>query len=211
MPLPAEWLRTSQVAVLVRVSDDSRSDEFTIHEGAIRQLPYFKAYAERWAQGEALSLHLPPEVGVEDFERLLVYIYTGQMPLRRPRDLKGALAMYLLVDMMNAEQVLPVVLNGIEHCVKTKENLEELRQHAASFGHDRLLSIVAEIETEWEESFLTHLVAAVVGDGNRVLGSPEVLKIKADILQDKLHDRAEMGLQEMDTLVVLEVLRANAW
>mmetsp|Transcript_59698 Transcript_59698/g.142039 ORF Transcript_59698/g.142039 Transcript_59698/m.142039 type:complete len:442 (+) Transcript_59698:68-1393(+) len=210
MPLPAEWLRTSQVAVSVRVSDDSRNDNFAIHEGALRQLPYFKAYAERWTRGEALTLRLPPEVGIEDFERLLVYIYTGNMP-QRPKDLKRAVAMYLLVDMMNAEQVLPIVLNGIAHSVKTAEHLEELRSYTETFGHDRLLAIVAEIESEWEENFLGHLVKAVIGDGNRVLGTPQVLKIKAAILQDKLQDRAEMGLQAMDTQVVLEVLRANAW
>mmetsp|Transcript_115092 Transcript_115092/g.325212 ORF Transcript_115092/g.325212 Transcript_115092/m.325212 type:complete len:233 (+) Transcript_115092:716-1414(+) len=42
-------------------------------------------------------------------------------------------------------------------------------------------------------------------------GSETALEVKLGILQDKLQDRAAMGLGELDAKVVLASLKANAW
>lgn len=220
---PVDWLRSAAAAVTVEVSEGSRKELFHIHEGALRQLPYFKAYADRWAKGaDPCKLLLPPDVVVEDFEHLMVRIYTVCMcPLTKGMpcpmchesslDIKRSVAFYLLVDMMLAEQLLPEAYSAICLAVRSDEHLEELRAWSQKPGAKALAKVVSEIETEREEPFLATLVRSVIGDGNRVLGSPDILDLKTTILQDRLKERAELGLHCLDVHVVLDALKTNAW
>lgn len=207
--LPAEWLQSRPVAVIVESHDGVRKETFHIHERALRRMPYFEAYAERWAKGEELKLRLPPDVDIEDFEWLVVHIYTGVFAMSS--ELKRALAIYVLADVLLMEQFMPQVVAGICRTVHNTEQFAELRNFSMTPAGKGLAAVVAEIESESQDPFLSNLVRAVVGDGHHLLGTPEILELKSSILRTKLEDRAALGLQTPDAHTVLEVLKASAW
>merc|ERR1719443_1397680 len=100
---------------------------------------------------------------------------------------------------------------AICQAVRTIEQLDELCTWAQKPQAKALMKVVSEIETEQKQPFLANLTRSVIGDGNRVLGTPEVLELKCAILRDRLTDRAALGLQGLDAHEVLEVLKTNAW
>jgi hypothetical protein len=221
-PSLVEWFRSALVAVSVETADGSRRETFHIHEGALRQMPYFEAYADRWAKAqEPCKLQLPPDVEMEDFENLIVRIYTvcrcgymgglERLRLEKTVDLKRAVAFYLLADMMLVERLMQEGRAAICLSVRTREHVEELRSWSQKPAAKALAKVVKEIESEWEQPFLANLVRSVIGDGNRVLGTPEILEMKSGILQDRLKERADLGLQSPDANIVLDVLRNCAW
>mmetsp|Transcript_115092 Transcript_115092/g.325210 ORF Transcript_115092/g.325210 Transcript_115092/m.325210 type:complete len:298 (+) Transcript_115092:100-993(+) len=165
-------LASPLATVEVETGDRGHVATFQVHRGAIEQLPYLKAYAERWAHGDPLRVQLPRGVEVTDFKDLLVYAYTGRLPRRS--DLAGFakhVKMYRLVDMMLAEDLIPETLARICEAVRCPEELEELRQLASVCGLERISVVVAEIEMESEDPFLGQLVKSVVGNGRAPIGN----------------------------------------
>lgn len=89
--------------------------EHAIYENVLLQLPYFATMlSDRWEQDglEKLSFELPPLSNTDDFNILMQSLHRGT-PFANTNNSDGAVGMFVLVKMLQAEQLMEIALQNI--------------------------------------------------------------------------------------------------